>query len=81
MTRSRQKQNKLNQAANTAAVAERVANNTYQNLHRLDSLVAVVLSALIRKGVVTQDELDMEFGLLIKPTAEEATEEVTSGQP
>lgn len=81
MTQNRKKRNKINQAAVTAAAAERVANNTYQNLHRLDSLVSVVLSALIRKGVVTQDELDAEFRLLIGNPQIKNPEEVQSEQP
>ena len=80
MTQNRQKRNKINQAAATAAAAERVANNTYQNLHRLDSLVSVVLSALIRKGVVTQDELDAEFKLLIGNPQVKNPEETPSEQ-
>ena len=80
MTQNRQKRNKINQAAVTAAAAERVANNTYQNLHRLDSLVSVVLSALIRKGVVTQDELDAEFKLLIGNPQVKNPEEIPSEQ-
>lgn len=78
MTKNRKKRNLINKTAQTVAVTERIANNTYQNLHRLDSLVSVVLSALIRKGVVTQDELDAEFKLLIAPKSEETPKEEPS---
>lgn len=80
MAKNRKKRNLINETAKTAAVTERVANNTYQNLHRLDSLVSVVLSALIRKGVVTQDELDEEFKLLIgNPQVKNPEEEPSNG--
>lgn len=78
MTKNRKKRKLINETAKTAAVTERIANNTYQNLHRLDSLVSIVLSALIRKGVVTQDELDEEFKLLTTPKAEETPKEEPS---
>lgn len=80
MTKNRKKRNLINETAKSAAVTERIANNTYQNLHRLDSLVSVVLSALIRKGVVTQDELDEEFKLLIgNPQVKNPEEEPSNG--
>ena len=80
MAKNRKKRNLINETAKTVAVTERIANNTYQNLHRLDSLVSVVLSALIRKGVVTQDELDEEFKLLIgNPQVKTPEEEPSNG--
>ena len=80
MAKNRKKRNLINETAKTVAVTERIANNTYQNLHRLDSLVSVVLSALIRKGVVTQDELDEEFKLLIgNPQVKNPEEEPSNG--
>jgi ribosomal protein L5 len=78
MTKNLKKRNLINKTAQTVAVTERIANNTYQNLHRLDSLVSVVLSALMRKGVVSQEELDAEFRLLTQP-AEAKNPEVANG--
>jgi hypothetical protein len=67
MTKSRTKRNKINEAA-------RVTSVTAANLHRLDALLSVILSALLRKGVVSQEELDAEFRLLTKPPEEKPHE-------